>query len=57
MDAKVLGGIAKLIAVEDEFKESGKFLWEIFIYSIKWPTNTPKGDKASVQNELFRTNH
>ena len=48
MEAKVLGGIAELIAVEDEFKESGKFLWEIFIYSIKWPTNTPKGDKASV---------
>ena len=48
MNKEVHGEITKLNVVEDEFKESGKFLWKLFIYSIKWPTNTPKGDTANV---------
>ena len=48
MDTKIQEGNAKIIAEKEEFEEIGKFLWEIFIYSTKWSTNTPTGDKASV---------
>ena len=34
----------------------GKFLWEFSTYSLIWPTYTPIGEQAYVQNELLRIN-
>ena len=43
-EAEVLEESAELIAMENEENVIGKFLWEIFAYSLKWSTKTPKGE-------------
>ena len=53
---KVIGGSDRLTDAEREANESGKFLWNLFIYSTKWITYTPKGETADEQNELIRLN-
>ena len=43
-EIEVYGEIHDKIDVMSTIRNQGKFLWEFSIYSLIWPTYTPKGE-------------